>query len=131
MPLDAAQNQMLDRIEADDAALDRVTHGGRDVVEREGLHQPQDLHELALARLTHARFEQTAQRHELLRQLPVGQRRGLVERIDLLLDQRQIMQRVEHEVLAFIGPRMTRDDLGATRDHDLMHVPAHKNLRCP
>ncbi len=46
------------------------------------------------------RLEQPAQGGECLRQLPVGQRRGLVERGDLVLDQCQVMQRVEEEVLA-------------------------------
>jgi hypothetical protein len=77
-PLDPAQNQMLDRIEAYSATLERITHGSGDVGNLEGLHQPQDLDELPLARLTHPPFENAAQRGELVRQHPIGQRRGLI-----------------------------------------------------
>jgi hypothetical protein len=61
------------------------------------------LHELALAVLAHARFQQLAQGGELLRQLPVSQGRGLVERVDLLFDQGKVVQRVEHGVLALVA----------------------------
>ena len=127
-PLDPAQHQMLHGVEADGASRNGVTHGRRDLLDLERLHQAQDLHELALALLAHARLEQAAQRGELLGQLPAGQRRGLVERVDLLLDQRQVMQRVEHEVLALVGARMASDHLRAASDHHLVHVTAHKHL---
>src|SRR6266852_8172631 len=90
-----------------------MAHRGRDLIGAEYLHQPQNLDELALALLTHSRFQKTPQRGELLRQPPAGQRRSLVERVDLLLDQRQVMQRLEYEVLPLIGARMTCDHLRA------------------
>src|SRR5271156_5446348 len=62
---------------------------------------------------THPGFQKTPQRGELLRQPPAGQRRSLVQRIDLLLDQRQVVQRLEYEVLALVGARMTCDHLRA------------------
>src|SRR4051794_32186234 len=68
----------------------------------------------SLTLLTHPRFQKTPQRHELFRQLPAGQRRSLVESVDLLLDQGEVVQRIEHEVLAFVGTRMTRDHLRST-----------------
>ena len=43
------------------------THRGRDLIGAEYLHQPQNLDELALALLTHSRFQKTPQRGELLR----------------------------------------------------------------
>ena len=70
-PLDAAQHQMLHGIEADRAAGDGVAHGGGHVVDLEHLHQPQHLHELALALLAHPGFQKTPQRRELLGQLPI------------------------------------------------------------
>src|SRR4051794_6319919 len=104
--LDPAQHQMLHGVEADCAARNGITHGRRDLLDLERLHQPQALHELALTLLTHPRFQKTPQRHELFRQLPAGQRRSLVESIDLLLDQGEVMQRIEHEVLALAGTRI-------------------------
>ena len=70
--------------------------------EGEGLHQPQHLHILAAAVFLQPRFQETAQRGEALRQLPAGQRCGLIQSACLLLDQRQIMQRIEDHRLAFI-----------------------------
>ena len=85
----------------------------RHVLDPERLHQAQHLHELALALLAHAHLEQAAQGGELVWQLPIGERGSLVERIDLLLNQRQVVQRVVHEVFPLIGAGMTRDDLRA------------------
>ena len=53
-----------------------------------------------------------------LGQPPARQWRGLVERVDLLLDQGEIMQRIEHEV-AFVRP---------ARDLSLMHIAANDHL---
>ena len=44
------------------------------------------------------------QSDEGLGQVPARQWRGLVEGADLLLDQGQVMQRVEDQVLAVVGP---------------------------
>ena len=56
---------MLDRIEADHAARDRFSDSGQHIVEAEHLQQAQDLDELTLAGLAHARLEQPAQGREL------------------------------------------------------------------
>ena len=122
---------MLDGIEADGATCDRISHGSRHVLDPQRLHQTQHLHELALALLAHACLEQPAQGGELVWQLPVGERGSLVERIDLLLDQRQVVQRVVHKVFPLIGARMPRDDLRAAGDDDLVHVAAHDHLAMP
>ena len=110
---------MLHRVEADRTAVDGVAHAGRDILDREHFQQPQHLHELALALLAHARLQQAAQRRERLGQVPAGQRRRLVERTDLALEQRQVMQRVEHEVFPLVGAGMAGDDVGAAGDHHL------------
>src|SRR5450432_3289113 len=99
-PFDTTQHQVLHGIEADCSTRDGVAHRGSDLISAEYLHQSQNLHELALALLTHPTFQKTPQRGELLRQLPAGQRRSLVQRVDLLLDQRQVVQRLKYEVLA-------------------------------
>src|SRR5271168_961680 len=115
-PFDAAQHQMLHCIEADCSARNGVAHRGRDFIGAEYLHQPQNLYELALALLTHPGFQKAPQRGELLRQPPASQRRSLVQRIDLLLDQRQVVQRLEYEVLALVGAWMTCDHLRAPHE---------------
>ena len=51
-----------------------------------------------------------------LGQPPTRQWCGLVERVDLLLDQGEIMQRIEHEVLAYVR---------SARDLSLMHIAAN------
>ena len=94
-PFDAAQHQVLHGIEADCSTRDGVPYRGRDLIGAEHLHQPQNLDELALALLTHPGFQETPQRGELLRQPPADQRRSLVECVDLMLDQRQVVQRIE------------------------------------
>ena len=97
-------------------------------VQRERLQQPQHLHELALALLAQARFHQPPQLREAFRQLPASQRRSLVQRVRLLLQQRQVMQRVEDHVFAFIASWMARDHLAAGADHHFMHEPFHQHF---
>ena len=119
---------MLDRVKADRAAGDGLFDGGQNVLGPKHLEQPQDLDELAFAALGHARLDQAPQRGEFLGQVPADQRRRLVESADLLFEQRQVMQRVEDEVLALVGARMTRDHLGPAADHHLVDVAADQNL---
>src|SRR5271167_1642076 len=104
---------MLYGIEADCSARDGIAYRGSDLIGAEYFHQSQNLHKLALTLLAHPGFQKTPQRQELLRQPPAGQRRRLVERVDLLLDQRQVVQRLEYEVFPLVGARMTCDHLGA------------------
>src|SRR6266403_4746301 len=65
------------------------------------------------------------------RQVPADQRCCLVESANLLFEQRQVMQRVEDKVLAFIGARMTGDPLRPAGDHYLVDVAADQNLAVP
>jgi hypothetical protein len=95
-----AQHQVLHGIEADCCTRDGVAHRGRDLIGAEHLHQSQNLDELSLALLTHPGFKKSPQRGELLRQSPAGQWRSLVECIDLLLDQRQVVQRARCRLVA-------------------------------
>src|SRR5207237_540154 len=59
---------------------------------------------------------------------PADQRRCLVESADLLFEQRQVMQRVEDEVLALVGARMTGDHLGPAGDHHLLDIAADQEM---
>src|SRR3546814_6079010 len=69
-----------------------------------------DLHIFAPAMFVHAPFHQPLQCRERFGQVPALQRRSLVECVDLLLDQREIMERVEDNLLAGIATRMTGED---------------------
>ncbi len=119
---------MLDRIEADRTKSQGLADSALDVIELEGLEKAQHLDVLALARLAHARFQQTPQGGEALGQVPAGKRRGLVERADLVFDQRQIVQRVEDQIFTLVRPSMPRDHLGAAADHDLMDKGLDQDL---
>ena len=101
--LDPRQRDQLDRIEADGAEPDRLGHGEGHDLPRHRLQQPQHLDELALAAVAHAGLQQMAQVLERLRQIPALQRRRLIERVRLGLDQRQIVQRIEHERALAVG----------------------------
>jgi hypothetical protein len=119
---------MLHGIEAHCATGQAVANAGSHVLGLEHLHQTQHLPELTLALSAHAGFEQSAQRCERLGQRPTSQRRCLVERVGLLFDECQVVQRIEHEVLALIGARVSCDDLRPARDHHLMHVATDQHL---
>ena len=100
--------------------MDGLGHGIGDDIPWHRLEQPQDLDKLALALGAHARLEQMAQMLEHLGQVPVLQRRRLVERVRLHLNQRQVMQRIGDEGALGIGPRMPGDDLAGTKDYNLV-----------
>jgi len=93
---------MLHGVEADGAKMQRVFDSTGYFRDGEGLHQPQHLHVLPAAVFLQPCLQETAQRGEALRQLPAGQRCGLIQRACLLLDQRQVMQRIEDHRLAFV-----------------------------
>ena len=107
---------MLDGVEADGAHPERGLHRHVQVGEIERLQQPQDLHVLAAAGLEQPRLHQPAQGLELGGQLPAGQRGRLIEGADLLLQQRQVMDRIEDHVLAAVAPGMAGNDLAAAAD---------------
>jgi hypothetical protein len=126
-PLDPAQHQMLDRIEADRAARQGGANGGSDILEAERFQQTQNLHELPLASLAQAGLEQPAQHAEPVGQLPARQRRRLVERTRLLLQEREVMQRVEDEVLAGVGAPVAGDLLAAADDRHPVDIAADQH----
>ena len=90
--------------------------------------QAQHLDVFALAARAEARLEEAAQRAEGRIELPSPQRRRLVQGARLLLQQRQIVQRVVDDVAADIGAPMAGDDLGAERDLDPVDIALHHNL---
>src|ERR1035437_1612505 len=84
--LDAAQQEVPHRVEADRAQPQSVCDGVADYFECEGLQQSQHLDVLAAARLAESCFQQAAQREEAVRQLPAYQRSSLVKRPCLLFE---------------------------------------------
>jgi hypothetical protein len=70
--------------------------------------------------LCHAAFHQPAQRGEFLGQVPPLERCCLIQRIDLLLDQRQVIQGIEDDVFPLPASGMTSDDLAAAADSRLL-----------
>ena len=101
------------------------------VVCAERLEQAQDLHVLAPPRPARACLHQPAKRRERIGQLPSGERRCLVQRSDLALNEGQIVERVEDHVLAFVGAWVAGDDLGVAADHHSVDVAAHPHLPIP
>ena len=124
---------MLDRIDADGTQPKGLGNRGLDVGGTESLQEAQDLDVFALSGprsipWAHARLQQTAERGEGLRQGPTTQRSGLVQGTDLALEQRQVMERVEDQILALVGARVAGDDLRAAADHDPIDITADQDL---
>lgn len=69
--LDARQRDLLDRIKADGADMDRLGHGEGHHLHRDRLEQAQDLDKFAFALVPHAGFEKVTQMLERLGQGPV------------------------------------------------------------
>ncbi len=119
---------MLDSIEADRAEPNGLLHGRVQVRKVEAFHEAQDLHIFPPAMLGHSAFHQAAQRREFLGQVPALERSGLIQRVDLLLDQRQVMNGIEDDVLTLPAPRMTRDDLAAAADYHRVDIAPDPNI---
>src|ERR1019366_2248120 len=105
-PLDAAQQQVLDRVETDRTQSQGIEDGPLDLLDRERFQQTQYLHVLPLAALAQSRFQQPPQAGEALRQLPAHQRRSLIQCPCLLFQQGQIVQRIEDHVFTLIASAM-------------------------
>ncbi len=112
---------MLDRIEADRPHSQGVFDGKMQHLQLEPFRQAQDLDILPFARLALPGFQQAPERGEGVRQFPTLQGRSLIEGHDPALDQRQVMQRVEHHVTAVIRAGMIGDHLSGATDNDADH----------
>ena len=119
---------MLDRIVADRAQFQRLFDSPVDMAHLEGLKEPQNLDVFALALLAHARFQQPVQGGKLPWQVPALQRSRLVQRANLLFQQRQEVHRIEDHVRFFVGPLVAGDDFRAAADDDLVDIAADLNL---
>src|ERR1035437_3161529 len=119
---------MFDRIEGDRPQAQCILYCLGDLRHRKGLQQPQHLHVLPLAAFRQSRFQQPAQLGELLRQLPAHQWRGLIQRIRLLLQQRQVVQRVEDHIFPLVAPPVPSNHLRSARDHYLVNVAFGQNF---
>ena len=126
-PLDPCQDDLPDRIKADGAELDGLAHRGGDHLLGGDLQQPQHLDELALAAVAHARLQQVAQVLEGRRQRPALQRRRLVQRARLGLEQRQVVQRVVDELAMAIAAGMAGDRLTLAQDQHRLDEALHQH----
>src|SRR5690554_4255888 len=81
---------MLDGIEAYGAQLQRLLYGRMQIGQIEAFQKTQHLHIGAPTQLAHPRFHQATQCGERLGKFPALERGCLIERIDLVLDQRQV-----------------------------------------
>ena len=113
---------MFDGVIADCTHVQSIPDRAMKVIEFKGLQEPQDLHVFSLPRLAHTGLKEAAQGCEHSRQIPAHQRCRLIQGSNLLLQQWQIMDRVEDQILPVIGTGMAGDLLtGATND-DLMDI---------
>ena len=96
--------------------MQSVVDGASDFLEREGLQQSKYLHVLAGAVFLQPRFEQAPQLRKTLRQLPVHERRRLVQRACLLFEQRQRVQRIKDDHFPFITAFVSPDHFTAARN---------------
>ena len=117
-----AKQQVLYGVKADRAHLKRLLYRGMQGRQMEGVEQPRDLDVFASAMPVHASFHQPAQRCELLGKLPTLQRRGLIKCVELLLQQRQVVDRVEDEFIAIPAPGMAGNDFAPTANHHVMDI---------
>lgn len=92
--LDAAQQQMPHRVEADGVQAQGIFDGRSYFFQCKGLKQSQNLDVLSAGVLVQPGFEQSSQLDKTLGQLPAGERRGLIERPALVFEQGQAVQRI-------------------------------------
>jgi len=108
-----AQHQMLHGIEADCSAPDGVAHRSRDLIGRNTSISRRTCTNSRLPGLPIRPSEDAAAWRTTSGKRQPAKRRSLVQRVDLLFDQRQVVQWIEYEVFALIGARMTCDHLRA------------------
>src|SRR5690606_21518668 len=111
--LNSTQDKMFDGVEAYCSKLHGLLHRRMHVGEIETFQQAQYLHIFPFPMLCHAAFHQPTQRSELFGQSPSLKRSRLIQRIDLLLDQWQVMQRIKDYIFPTPIAHMARDDLTA------------------
>ena len=92
------------------------------------LHQAQHLDELAASGVAHPRLHQPAQPVNAVGELPVVERRGLIERVALVFQQRQIVQRIIDELRRAVAAHVRCDDLAVTGDVHPVHISLRQHL---
>ena len=128
---DLGDDELLDGVEADGAEPVRVERGRGDERLGKDLYQPQRLDELAFAAIAHAGFQEPPQMLERFRKCPTLQGSRLVQGAGLLLEERQIVLRVEDALTTAIDARMPGDLARAADDRDLVTKPLTRTSRKP
>ncbi len=116
--LHAVREHEGDRVGLGRPHLERGDHRACELVECAALHQAQHLDELAGSPVAEVALEATTQHREALRQRPVREGPGHVDRAGLALEQRQVVHGVVGDVLSAPVPRVHRDQFGQTLDAD-------------
>jgi hypothetical protein len=63
-----------------------------------------------------------------LGQIPTPERGRLVERADLALDERQVVQGIEDQILTLVGSLVAGEGLGGAADHDPVDISSGQHL---
>ena len=82
----------------------------------------------ALSLLPHARFQQAMERGEVRRQIPASEWHRLIQGADFLLQQREVVQRIEDHVRFLVGAPVAGDDLGAAAGDHLVDIAPDLNV---
>lgn len=94
---------MLDGVIANCAEAQGILHRTMKLISIKGIQKPQNLYVLPLSRLPHAALQEAAQGGKFTRKVPASQWRSLIQSTDLLLQQRQIVDRIKDQVLPVVG----------------------------
>jgi hypothetical protein len=92
------------------------------------LHQSKHLNELAPACIAHPRFHQPPQAMNAIGEPPAVERRSLVERLALVFQQRQIMQRIVDKIRRVVAAGMDRDRLAPADDLNPVDISLRQNF---
>mgnify|MGYP006201406015 CR=1 FL=1 len=82
-----------------------------------------------MSRLDHPGFHQAAQGCEPFRQIPTGQRGGLIKGACLLLQQGQVVNRIKDHVFAIPAPWVAGNHLSTAANDDLIHIATKPDIK--
>ena len=120
--VEAAQNEMLDGVEPDRAQSQGPWIAPRTWASRKSSRSRKTCTYSRVTAIAQPGLQEPPQPEKLVWQRPPGQRRRLIERARLALQQGQVVQRIEDQLLTPVAATMTGDLLTPADDHDDVHV---------